>query len=712
MRRGVSAGLGVLVAVALVPSTATAMHLTETGTGTASVPWGFHEYFGYGAGGWSASLAAEQTERAAAILPASSASHFPIDWASVEREQGRYDWTIPDGIYAAMRAQSLEPVMVISNAPDWARDPAATCQAQRGCMFPPLAQHDDAWQAFVQAAVERFPDVTAVEVWNEPNIERFWAPQPDPARYVELLAAAHDAVAAAGSGAQVIVGGLVASPRTTSVPASDFLRQVYAQGCACDFEGIGSHPFPRVKPLLETMWNRLTNLTEVRDANGDSATPIWITEVGVTSDPNQAAGVTAEEQGDELIRLYRSIEGHNIAAFLIYRLIDDVAGGEGPFFAQMGVLSPDLEPKPAYCELGAAIGTACDAGPPETTIDSGPSGSIASNSASFSFRSSEPGSSFQCRLDGGGLESCGSPQSYGGLADGQHTFEVVATDAAANVDPTPASRTFAVDTTPPETTVTSGPGNGKVHGSAAFSFAASETGRFECRLDAGGWSTCGSPQSYGGLAAGTHAFSVRAIDAVGNVDPSPATRYWSWGSPGEAVIDSGRRLAGTPARLAQNDNSYYEVGSTTSGNRVTSWYGRFAGVPNSLSALRVAYSGRNSSSCTQTVSIWRWPTSSWVQLNSRSVGTTEVLVEGGPGGAAADYVSGATGAGELRVRVRCSRTGSSFTARADLLRIAFDRQDDQAFSASARAGNRPRRCRGPRQGDPRPPRRCPRRPSA
>jgi polysaccharide biosynthesis protein PslG len=588
MRRGVSAGLGVLVAVALVPSTATAMHLTETGTGTASVPWGFHEYFGYGAGGWSASLAAEQTERAAAILPASSASHFPIDWASVEREQGRYDWTIPDGIYAAMRAQSLEPVMVISNAPDWARDPAATCQAQRGCMFPPLAQHDDAWQAFVQAAVERFPDVTAVEVWNEPNIERFWAPQPDPARYVELLAAAHDAVAAAGSGAPVIVGGLVASPRTTSVPASDFLRQVYAQGCACDFEGIGSHPFPRVKPLLETMWNRLTNLTEVRDANGDSATPIWITEVGVTSDPNQAAGVTAEEQGDELIRLYRSIEGHNIAAFLIYRLIDDVAGGEGPFFAQMGVLSPDLEPKPAYCELGNAIGTACDAGPPETTIDSGPSGSIASNSASFSFRSSEPGSSF------------------------------------------------------------------------------------ECRLDSGGWSSCGSPQSYGNLALGTHTFSVRAIDAAGNVDPSPATRSWSRSAPGAAVIQSGSPRSGTAASLATDDNSYYEVNSTTSGTRVTSWYGRFTAVPNSLRALRVAYGGRNSATCTQSISIWRWTTSSWVQLDSRSVGTTEALVELAPPGAPADYVSGTSGEGELRVRVRCTRS-ASFVARADLLRIGYDR---------------------------------------
>jgi hypothetical protein len=588
-RRYLATALALVLVLGLFVARASAIHLTETGTGSASVPWGFHEYFGYGAGGWSGSLAAQQTQRAAEILPASSASHFPVDWASVEQEQGSYDWRVADGVYAAMRSQSLEPVMVISNAPHWARDPTAACGAPRACMYPPLPQHDDAWQAFVRAAVERYPDITAVEVWNEPNIVRFWAPEPDPARYVEVLAAAHDAVVAAGSSAPVVIGGLVASPNSTSMAASEFLRQVYAQGCACDFEGIGSHPFPRVKPLVDTMWSRITGLAEVRDANGDSATPIWITEVGVTSDPSHAAGVTPEEQGDELIRLYRSIEDHNIAAFIIYRLVDDDVGAEGPFFAQMGVLSPDLVPKPAYCELGTAIGTACDSTPPETTIDSGPSGAIASSSASFTFSSSEPGSSFECRLDGAG------------------------------------------------------------------------------------WAACSSPRSYTGLGLGTHSFSVRATDAAANVDPSPATRSWSRSAPGATVIQSGSRRSGSAASLATDDDSYYEVNSTTSGTRVSSWYGRFTAVPNSLRALRVAYSGRSSATCTQSISIWRWTTSSWVQLDSRSVGTSEILVERAPTGAPADYVSGTSGDGELRVRVRCSRTTSSFFARADLLRIGYDR---------------------------------------
>lgn len=87
-----------------------------------------------------------------------------------------------------------------------------------------------------------------------------------------------------------------------------------------------------------------------------------------------------------------------------------------------------------------------DTTPPETTIDSGPSGTVTSDSASFTFSASEPGSTFECSLDGTAFSPCSSPQEYSGLADGTHTFEVRATDAAGNTDPTPASRSWTVDT--------------------------------------------------------------------------------------------------------------------------------------------------------------------------------------------------------------------------------------------------------------------------
>jgi hypothetical protein len=97
-------------------------------------------------------------------------------------------------------------------------------------------------------------------------------------------------------------------------------------------------------------------------------------------------------------------------------------------------------------------------------------------------------------------------------------------------------------------------------------------------------------------------------------------------------------------------------------------------VTNSLSNLRVSYTGKSSRSCTQVVWVWRWSTSSWVQLSSRSVGTSEVALSNlAPSGSAANYVSGTTGDGDVRVRVRCRRGSPSFFTSGDLLRIGYER---------------------------------------
>jgi hypothetical protein len=98
---------------------------------------------------------------------------------------------------------------------------------------------------------------------------------------------------------------------------------------------------------------------------------------------------------------------------------------------------------------------------PETTLaSSGPSGTLNTASASFAFSSSEAGSTFRCRLDGGAFEPCSSPKDYTDLADGRHDFSVRATDRARNVDATPASRTWTVDTVKPSITGATPTGKG------------------------------------------------------------------------------------------------------------------------------------------------------------------------------------------------------------------------------------------------------------
>jgi hypothetical protein len=101
---------------------------------------------------------------------------------------------------------------------------------------------------------------------------------------------------------------------------------------------------------------------------------------------------------------------------------------------------------------GGRLKIVADTTAPETSIASGPSGSVTSQSASFQFSSPDSSASFQCRLDSGTWNGCGSPKSYSQLAGGAHTFSVRAYDSAGNVDATPAARTWTVELQPPTET--------------------------------------------------------------------------------------------------------------------------------------------------------------------------------------------------------------------------------------------------------------------
>ncbi|HMT06112.1 MAG TPA: carboxypeptidase regulatory-like domain-containing protein, partial [Solirubrobacterales bacterium] len=111
--------------------------------------------------------------------------------------------------------------------------------------------------------------------------------------------------------------------------------------------------------------------------------------------------------------------------------------------------------------------------PPDTVIGSGPSGTITVNQATFAFAGNPVSDTakVQCRIDSEPFVDCSSPKTFSGLADGVHTAAFRAEDAAGNQDPTPATRTFTVDTTAPDTVIGSGPSGTITVNQATFAFA-------------------------------------------------------------------------------------------------------------------------------------------------------------------------------------------------------------------------------------------------
>jgi uncharacterized repeat protein (TIGR01451 family) len=91
----------------------------------------------------------------------------------------------------------------------------------------------------------------------------------------------------------------------------------------------------------------------------------------------------------------------------------------------------------------AAAPVPCADVPPETTISAAPG----SGSGPIEFSSSEAGSTFECRIDGGTWDPCSSPRSYT-LPPGSHLFETRATDPGGTPDPTPAQASLTIAAPP------------------------------------------------------------------------------------------------------------------------------------------------------------------------------------------------------------------------------------------------------------------------
>ncbi len=190
-----------------------------------------------------------------------------------------------------------------------------------------------------------------------------------------------------------------------------------------------------------------------------------------------------------------------------------------------------------------------DTTPPQTSITGGPEGATPSSSPTLSFTSSEPGSTFECKLDTGAWEPCNSgSKGYTSLSEGQHSFYVRATDTVGLTDASEAVRTWTVDTVRPDTQVTSGPSGETTSTTAAFEFSATESGAtFECKLDAGAWESCTTGKSYSGLGVGSHTFLVRATDLAGNLDLSEAVRSWTVTQPAGGAPSGGTPSGGDPS---------------------------------------------------------------------------------------------------------------------------------------------------------------------
>ena len=161
-------------------------------------------------------------------------------------------------------------------------------------------------------------------------------------------------------------------------------------------------------------------------------------------------------------------------------------------------------------------------------------------------------------VDAGPPTVCSSPYTTPTLGDGVHLFSVSALDPAGNLQASPTSYAWTVDTIAPDTFIQrlgSTPSSDVVN----FTLTSVEAVTYECNLDSSGWAPCPSDYTTPSLSDGTHTLRVRATDAAGNFDPTPAFEQW--------LIDTippDTTLTVTPSATSNQSAARFEFASTES----------------------------------------------------------------------------------------------------------------------------------------------------
>jgi subtilase family protein len=163
--------------------------------------------------------------------------------------------------------------------------------------------------------------------------------------------------------------------------------------------------------------------------------------------------------------------------------------------------------------------------PPTVTITKAPEALSRNRRPTIEFEANRP-VVFSCAVDGGAPQLCSSPYTLPvGLADGVHGIAVSGLDRAGRSGASAVS-TFRVDTRPPRTRIVKHPRKlVRTHRRQvrlSFRFSASEPEViFVCKVDHGLLRFCG-PRFSRRFGAGRHVVTVRARDAAGNVERTPA----------------------------------------------------------------------------------------------------------------------------------------------------------------------------------------------
>jgi polysaccharide biosynthesis protein PslG len=289
---------------------------------------------------------------------------FLIVWESVQPSPGSFSWATTDALVGGLASHGIRPVASPYGNPDWipgspARAPLDTSRSRKE------------WRIFVRALVHRYGPggsywshgyrsrygpgavprpIRSWEVWNEPNLSKYFSPRPSAREYARLLRISGRAIKSEDPGARIVLAG---TPRGDVTPRR-FLKHLYRQrGFKGSFDVAGLHPYGT---NISDVARSIERIREVLNRHGGRRTPLWLTELGWGSGGPDRFGLNKGAVGQARLlersfgMILRRRHSWRVRRLLWFDWRDprDPSVGRCSICATAGLLNYDRSRKPAY----------------------------------------------------------------------------------------------------------------------------------------------------------------------------------------------------------------------------------------------------------------------------------------------------------------------------------------------------------------------------
>ncbi len=237
-----------------------------------------------------------------------------VMWRDLEPAKGEWNFTLLDRYVDEAQRRGVKVLLTLGQSPQWAAlRPDAPSPYGAGASSEPRSMAD--WRNYVSTLAQRYKGrIHAYELWNEVNLQQFWAG--DYATLAELERVTVDAVKTADPSATVL---------SASVQGGAFrqLEAYFQAGGGKYADGIGYHFYaPTEEP--EVLRERIKRVREIMSRYGLAAKPLWNTEFGWLI-PNRDGGLGKNPR--PVWKTWRKTGSLEAAGFVLRAYLQALNGG-------------------------------------------------------------------------------------------------------------------------------------------------------------------------------------------------------------------------------------------------------------------------------------------------------------------------------------------------------------------------------------------------